>query len=99
MADTVVVLLGGILDGTRVRLRKQVMFVWIDSRPPHVCGTAPKRHRVLYRRETCLPRSREWTYVYAGNSHALCAECGAYVERVDGHVQACALCGGALLVS
>lgn len=87
---TLAELSGGPLDGIRVRLRSRRAFLWVDVRPPHACLTGPRRHSVLYRQTVV------GTYLYAGHTHALCGDCGAYVERVDGHVVSCSLCGGAL---
>lgn len=83
-------LVGGRLDGTKLKLRAKKSFLWIDTRAPHKCFVRPGKHRVLYRHE------RDKVYVSASNTHALC-ECGAYSERVDGHVQSCSLCGGPLI--
>lgn len=84
-------LVGGPLDGTKLKLRAKKPFLWIDSRAPHRCFVSPGRHRVLYRHE------KGARYILAENTHAQCSGCGCYVERVDGHVQSCSLCGGALM--
>lgn len=90
-------LVGGPIDGRRINLtRGRPAFLWIDLLPKTKkqprqggCFLAPKKNRLLYRRVLNH-------YVYAGHTHALCTGCGAYSERVDGHVQDCSLCGSAL---
>lgn len=84
-------LLGGPLDGHRTPMPVLVSFVWIDVRKGHIRYRRPGRYRVLYRRE------KTRLYIFAGNTHALCGGCEAVVERVDGHVGECSLCGGALI--
>jgi hypothetical protein len=94
------VLVGGILDGVHVRIgRSRPAFLWIDTRRGHMPYREPGKHRVLYRRVTWregFARVRAG-YLYAGNTHGLCEDCGAYVERVGGH--RCGYCGGKLVVT
>lgn len=85
--------IGGPLDGHQVALRSCWSFLWIDTRKGHIRYRQPGRHRALYRRMTTS------TYLYAGHTHALCGGCGAFHERVDGHVTTCSCCGGRLVSS
>lgn len=96
-------LVGGLLDGRMVSLRSRPAFLWVDRRPGRKCYASPPpapilEHCVLYRRACWregLGRVRDG-YLFAGLTHAVCSGCGAYVERVDGHVVDCSLCGGTL---
>lgn len=85
-------LVGGPLDGFRPSMSARAAFVWIDVRRGHICYRRPGKYRVLYRKD------RPTRYLFAANTHALCGGCGAVVERVDGHVVDCSLCGGRLVV-
>lgn len=84
-------LIGGPLDGKKLKLRAKLTVLWIDVRSPHKCYRAPGRHRVLYMHEA------KGRWLMAHHTHAQCTGCGCYVERMYGHVANCSLCGGALM--
>lgn len=99
MSTKILALVDGPLDGMAMSLRRRPEFLWVEvlcdehGMPVRSgCFTGPGPERVLYR----LGRAKG-TYVYAGHSHALCGGCGAFVERLDGHVAECSLCGTSLL--
>lgn len=84
-------LIGGGLDGRRIWLSTKHSYVWVDSAVGGKVYPAPGPGRCLYKLDDATS-----TYVYAGNTWAMCPGCGAYVDRIDGHNHQCSLCGSSL---
>lgn len=97
--SVIVEFIGGPLDGHQSPVRARHAFLWVDLRKGHIAYAERGKHRALYRKHgvTSGPRGR-WVYFFAGNTHAPCSGCGAYHERMDGHVAECSLCGGSLVL-
>lgn len=86
-------LTGGPLDGLRLRLTCRFSFVWVTTEP----GKNGRHHAHLMAGPgRLLYRARGVHYVHADRAWGVCDGCGAFVDRVGGHVTSCSLCGGAL---